>query len=430
MFNKKVMISGVLFLASLPLLILFQNASSSSSAGLSLNSSVGSASAIRRATDFPGATAGDQILAAQKDILDRGYSTGIIDATDYNGVQAINLDLVLGDNWNTSFTLLLGRATFVVSHPIRLGRASSIQGMSMGAWSWPTAGNTPQSTVIRVADGVTLSGPIIQVGDNLGQGNGTSASISNLVIDGNASKQQSTAWIHGISVLPSAGLVDIRQVSVVQASGYGISLNANNATLSRVFVGGSVGCGLQLSGASDVFVSQSEFENNGGDGICIFNSGALRLAQSDLGGNKGAGLSAANNSSSLIINGNQFGNNAQNDLVISGGWGANVITGNQFIGSSFRASPDTLFAILINNTTNTSITGNFISTDSGANRLKAGIGLNGQITNSAGQLANSVHAVTGNTITGHLAPGNPAIFATSTATVNTTNSSATVSDPK
>lgn len=381
-------------------------------------------SAVRKAIAFPGANAGEQIAAAQNDLIQSGVSAGIIDASDYSGLQTIDVPLTLGSGFASSFTLILGRATFVVSKTITVGRHGAIIGAPTGSSPDPTNNASPRTTVFRAADGANLSPGLIQVGSGA-TGDGTAAVLQDLVIDGNTAKSGTAADGDGVYV-NLAGAVDLTRVTVVGAGGNGIRLysktnadgtpasNSGIANLTKVFVTSNGGCGLALVNTSDVLVVQSQFERNGLDGVCLTNSGALRITNSDFGGNHRYGLHATAKSAALIVTGNQFGNGHQHDLVITGGWGGNVITGNQFIGSGQRDGNDTYSAISISDTTNSVVTGNFVNMGSATgNRLHSGIAL-----------AGGAHAVSGNTISGARGTGG-AIALSAGATIATANMDST-----
>lgn len=360
-----------------------------------LAAGAGSSSAIRIACSYVGKNAGEQILAAQADLLANGVKAGIIDASCFSGLQSIQTPIQLGSNWDNSFTLLLGPATFVLSARITVGRNSAIKGTPTGSHRWSTSNDSPRATVIRAASRANLFPAMILVGGT-SVGDGTSAVIEDVNIDGNYPQQGTATWGNGVFI-DRAAAVDLNRVSVTRCGGHGISISSSKdsdgkssqessvAKFSKVLAAVNNGCGLAITSTNDVFVTQSEFEDNKGDGVCVSNSGALRITNSDFGGNQGFGLNAFENSGALIITGNQFGNNSKNDLVISGGWGLNVISANQFIGSGRRLSSNVYSAIIMNSTTNTTITGNAIHID----QLLSGL-----------ELVGGSHCVTGNTFIG------------------------------
>lgn len=376
-------------------------------------------SAVRKAIFFPGKNAGEKILAAQADLINSGFTSGTIDASDFWGVQYITDPLNIGSVWNNSFTLRLGRATYVTSAPIRIGRNSALIGEPTGNWTWSTSGGSPYATVIRAADDANLWPAVVMIGGSA-PGDGVAAVVQDIIIDGNRAKHGTAAWGNGIFIDRASG-VQITRTSVIYCSGHGISVNSslNSAGVSNGDSGGTTigqswsayngACGLALANTGDTFVIQTQFENNNADGVCANNSPALRITNSDFGGNLNSGLSAVNESNALIVNGNQFGNNVKNDLSITGGWGGHVITGNSFIGSSHRSAPDQFSAIVISNTSENSITGNFINTDADQNRLHSGI-----------RLVGGAHVVAGNSIRGKRGPGG-AIRLESNAILSTSN---------
>jgi hypothetical protein len=404
-------------------------------AGASDSASLQSAStrASFKASDFPGADAGAQIAAALALFGTLGIKSGIVDATDLNGRQTISSELRIGNDWASSYTVLLGRAYFVTSAKIIVGRGSALVGTPMGSYSWAadlinnpgvrdnTSPDNPRGTVIRAANGAALFPGVVLVGDgSLGTGDGTLAAIQDITIDGNGLNGGTDTWGNGLFV-EGAMAVDLTRVAVVGANGHGISLSsisrdgkffsAGISNLTKVFSSHNGHCGLAISNATDVLITQSQFEFNSTDGVCLSGSRAIRISTSDFGANGRNGL-YADNDSSVILNGNQFGNNTEHDLRIVGGWGGSVVSGNQFIGSSFRAAVDStggpVSAIFISGDQNSAITGNFINSTPG------------YPLNSAIHLDGGAHAVAGNAISGIRGPGG-AISLTGGATMSTNN---------
>lgn len=149
--------------------------------------------------------------------------------------------------------------------------------------------------------------------------------------------------------------------------------------------------GVHCQNTSDVYIGvQSEIENNAGNGIKYYNCGASRTEYADISGNLGDGIqisgvaTAPVSAYSQTIVGNQFGQNAGNDINIQA-WDTaaatyvslyDVIVGNQFIGS-FLHVPNTASAIHVQDGGFNTITGNAISEGEGeAFKFKAGIDLN------------------------------------------------------
>ena len=134
--------------------------------------------------------------------------------------------------------------------------------------------------------------------------------------------------------------------------------------------------GLLLSSSADCFILQSEFENNGANGIEISNTSATRIYNSDVGGNgstsgKGIyihGTKSGNGSNVTQITNTQFGNNYAEDVYIvgydttGGGYSAihQLITGCIFNGSSNRPA-STYYAINMVDGYQNVIVGNFFN---------------------------------------------------------------------
>lgn len=369
---------------------------------------------IRYVEQFAGEDAGKKILAAIADLKAQGIKQGIVDATGLAGTQYINDKITLGTNWDSSYTLLLGHATFLMTKSIYLGRGSRIKGEAYGMWSWKNSNDnsTVKTTVLRAKTGAKISSALIIIGrdstDGDQAGNGSIASVEGIIVDGNFDGEGTIDNAKGIWI-DRAAWANISHVSIVSAAGSGLSVysslgdsGASNyeaaLTVQHLMSAHNKRCGLEIINTNDVFVSQSQFEENYEDGICLTNSKAIRLSQSDLGGNGRHGIVLMADSSHAILTGNQFGNNRHHDLKITGGYGANVINGNQFIGSGRRIAPDVITSIYVEDSYNTTITGNFFDIGSGANRAWSAISL----VQNSGQ---SIHTITGNSVTGDTPQG-------------------------
>src|SRR5262249_62025034 len=122
------------------------------------------------------------------------------------------------------------------------------------------------------------------------------------------------------------------------------------AKLSKIMSIANGQAGLHLANTADIFISLSEFENNGTFGIELNNSPTARIEHSDLGGNAQDGIRIYGSASSPlqsnkeIIVGNQFGNNTRYDINIAGldakakkhASTGSLISSNEFIGSATR----------------------------------------------------------------------------------------------
>src|SRR4051794_14638715 len=68
-------------------------------------------SAVRDVMTFAGADIGQKITNAMNDLICNGITAGVLDARSMTGVQTISQELRIGNNWDNSFTLQLGRVT-------------------------------------------------------------------------------------------------------------------------------------------------------------------------------------------------------------------------------------------------------------------------------------------------------------------------------
>ena len=217
---------------------------------------------------------------------------------------------------------------------------SSIVGMPASAG----IGSDQSPSVIKAADRSRL--------DAVVQMSGPFAVLQDVTVDGN--KKGAPNGNVGILV-DKANRIEMFRVTAQNAPRHGIEIYSRDnesccAKLSKVMSVGNGGSGLHLANTADVFISLSEFEDNGANGVELENSPTTRLEHSDFGGNSVDGIrvygSAASRlqSNRQVIVGNQFGNNAQNDIHILGFDYAgkkhvctgHLISSNEFIGSDKR----------------------------------------------------------------------------------------------
>jgi Right handed beta helix region len=177
--------------------------------------------------------------------------------------------------------------------------------------------------------------------------------------------------------------VEMFRVTAQNAPGYGVELYSSPrnesccAKLQKVMAIANGQAGLHLANTADVFISLSEFENNGTFGIELNNSPTARIEHSDLGGNALDGIRIYGTAGSPLqshrqmIVGNQFGNNGRYDIAIAGFDEAgrrqvstgNLISSNEFIGSPTR--PAGYEAIHIVDSGDNTIVGNTFSAPQG-----------------------------------------------------------------
>lgn len=369
--------------------------------------------AIRYAHRFPGQTAGEKIANALADIEDGG---GIVDARGLSGALVIDRELRVGTAWTRPVALLLGYGVFEVRATLVVSMQSSITGMPVGS---SVGGAQPTATVLKASAGAMLDS-VIRIGDGTQAANGLGAVIQDLIADGNRAAGGTSAGPGRAVILVNnrAGRVDLTRVTAQHGAGAGIEIFSRDddrsssccAKLTKVMAIENAGSGLLIYNSNDVFVNQSEFEFNGLDGIELSGAQAMRITNSDLGGNGRFGIHGYATSGYTIITGNQFGNQKEHDLAFGdASSGQQLISGNFFIGSGARRAAATYSAIQLRESGGNTVVGNRIDlngtlADGGPGGLYAGIQI---IAPAAGFLPN---LVSGNVVSGPVAPGGGAIM--------------------
>jgi hypothetical protein len=336
------------------------------------------AQAVQHAEKFPGADAGEKIANCVAALPAQG---GVCDARELSGPQSAASSFTVGGP-SKPVQLLLGPGTLMVRGTIHIGARSSIVGMpaAMGI------GSDQSPSVIKAADATSLAA-VVEL-------NGSLAVLQDITVDGNKAGVGKGA--NGVGVLVNrANRVEMFRVTAQNSPGYGIELYSSPrnesccAKLSKIMSIANAGTGMHLANTADVFVSMSEFENNGSFGIEVNNSPTARIQHSDMGGNKldgifiyGTGDSPLQSHRQMII-GNQFGNNGRYDINVAGYdekskrqvSTGNLISSNQFIGSPTR--PAGYEAIHVVDSGDNTIVGNTFSAPQG-HPYKACIGISGE----------------------------------------------------
>jgi Right handed beta helix region len=302
-----------------------------------LGTAVASEQTVQYADKFPGADAGQKIAHCLAALPAPG---GICDARGLSGLQGASQGFTVGEP-TKAVELMLGPVTLSVGGTVHIQRRSSIVGMPAAAG----IGTDQSASVIQAADNSALNA-IVQV-------DGALAVIQDLTVDGNkkgAPKGNTAVLVN------QANRVEMFRLTVQNAPGYGIELYSTPrnesccAKLQKVMAIANGDAGLHLANTADVFISLSEFENNGTFGIEINNSPTARIEHSDIGGNGLDGIRVYGTASSPLqshrqmIVGNQFGNNGRYDIAIAAFDEAgqrqvstgNLISSNEFIGSPTR----------------------------------------------------------------------------------------------
>lgn len=296
-----------------------------------------SAQTVQHAEKLPGADAGEKIRNCMAALPMQG---GICDARELSGPQTASAGFTVGAP-GKPVELMLGPITLATKATIYVQEKSSIVGM-------PAAqgiGTNQSPSVIKAADTTALAA-VVQV-------DGFLAVLQDLTVDGN----KKGAAQGGVAILVNkAGRAEMFRVTAQNAPTYGIQFYSTDKTesccakLSKVMAIANGKAGMHLANTADVFVSLSEFENNGTFGVELNNSPTARIEHSDLGGNALDGIimygtaGSPLESNKQIIVGNQFGNNGRYDINIVGldakakkrASTGSLISSNGFIGSATR----------------------------------------------------------------------------------------------
>lgn len=318
--------------------------------------------AVLSADQYSGADAGEKIRKCMDALPSTG---GVCDARNLTGLQGSASGFTVGTPAKP-IELMLGPTTLLSSGTIQISARSSIVGMPAAAG----IGTDQSPTLIKAADGSRLNA-VVQL-------EGPFAVLQDVTVDGN--KKGAPQGNVAILVL-NANRVEMFRVTGQNAPKYGIQIYSDNnesccAKLSKIMSVANGGSGMQIANTADTFISMAEFENNGAHGLELNNSPTTRVEHSDFGGNLGDGIRIYGTAAShlqahkQIIVGNQFGNNAQDDINILGFDDqakkavstGNLISSNEFIGSDKRASG--YDAIHITNSGANNIVGNSFSATS------------------------------------------------------------------
>jgi hypothetical protein len=292
---------------------------------------------VQHAEKFSGSDAGQKIAQCIAALPPQG---GVCDARELSGQQTAASGFTVGGP-NKPVELVLGPVTLLTGATIHVQAKSSIVGMPASAG----IGSDQSPTVIKAADNTALS-TVVQL-------DGPFAVLQDITVDGN----KKGAPKGGVAILVNAAnRIEMFRVTAQNAPVYGIELYSTEANesccakLSKMMAIANGQAGLHLANTADVFISLSEFEDNGAFGIELNNSPTTRIEHSDVGGNAldgirvyGTGRSRVQ-SNRQIITGNQFGNNGRYDIDIAGyDYTArkhvstgNLISSNEFIGSPTR----------------------------------------------------------------------------------------------
>lgn len=391
---------------------------------LFISSTQAATSFVVDASKASGTTAGQKIANAIATLQTRlasqnaPLSGGVVDARGLTGQQVIDVPLELGIPFKNSISLLLGNATYYVRKTITLEMQGSIIGT-------PGAPGQAPLTVLK-ADSWAQLWAVVQIGNGVAPWVGTGAAIRDVYIDGNGNQGGTVGSQDvGAIVVNYSGPIQLTGVQVRNSAGQGILQRFLNLTgypstgtgtessqtiLRRVVSSNNRFSGFKFQNAADNFIYDSEFSNNGLDGIELTNTPTLRLQDSRLLENQRHGLLAYATPDHagcswcglLIIVSNRFSGNSATAVYIEGKSGAgvthqdNLIASNSFTGGA--CYPQQQAVEIVNSV------GNLVSANTFDNRnITSGcIGQGPQLWDSAVKLTGSAgkNLVAGNTLLG------------------------------
>ncbi len=324
---------------------------------------IASAQTVQHAEKFPGPDAGEKIRNCMAALPPQG---GICDARELSGQQSASAGFTVGMP-GKPVELMLGPVTLNTRGTIHVSDKSSIVGMPAGAG----IGGDQSASMIKAADGTALAA-VVQV-------DGFLSVLQDLTVDGNKKGAPQGA----VSILVNkANRAEMFRVTAQNAPTYGFQFYSTDKTesccakLSKIMAIANGQAGMHLANTADVFIAQSEFENNGTFGLELNNSPTARIEHSDFGGNAQDGIIMYGTSGSPlqsnkeIIVANQFGNNTRYDINVVGldprtkkrASTGSLISSNGFIGSATR--PAGYAAIQIVDSGENTIVGNTFSATS------------------------------------------------------------------
>lgn len=253
------------------------------------------------------------------------------------------------------------------TNTITMGSNSSLYGLPMAM-----AVNTTPLVQLKLGNGINPANWITIAGTP-----STNAMIRDLNLDGNNAGNPTGGPALFIN---NTRRVTLDHLVIGNSNSHGINMLSTGTTAAssgakflHIMVYQNNGDGIHCQGTGDVFVSHSEFENNGLNGINLSDCPTWRVSNSDIGQNGVGGgdgvhvtcTAAGIGSRWSEFTNNQFGNEYQNgiNIIASDGTGGDcalgwMIVGNEFLQSGFR-TPDNTFSniVMVDSAANT-ITGN------------------------------------------------------------------------
>jgi len=287
----------------------------------------------------------------------QGISMGAGGTGTFTNISVQNLETILfadqfagtdlGQKLNNAFTAMSGtpgevwvnhNAGLTLSTPVNVPTGCIIRFIQGGTYNLSATISmglgsaligTPTGNLYNLFSGIThlyqtsssnLSSMITLNGTNI-----NSVLLQDISVDGNASGNASA----GPNILfnnTGNGFHILRNVTSRNSNSHGFSIGSGsgNNGIGTVIDGGTfinnTGNGIYLNGVTDIFIRECQIENNTLSGI----GGAadsIRVDQCDISGNlKGIGATGTSSyaSETWMVQGTQFGNNLQGDIVLTG----------------------------------------------------------------------------------------------------------------
>lgn len=248
----------------------------------------------------------------------------------------------------------------------------------------------PQSMAVNTITSGFGVQVILQMGNGANLPNiihitGNYPSLQDIQVDGNFSKNSNG----GPNILlSSVSRPEFTRVTSGNSKSHGVELDSvPSAKIFKLMAYQNQQDGLFCNGSStgggDAYVTDSEFEANGANGIELSSCPAWRIVHNDIGLNSrnvagACGLKVygkrALHSDYENININQFGNNYRDDICIIGSSLTSIgnnISGNIFIGSGYLLTPNTYNNIKLTDGGQNVITDNSFTPSSGTSNACA-----------------------------------------------------------
>lgn len=342
----------------------------------------------------PGANAGAKLNAC---VTAAASSNGIADARGLLGAQTATAPISVGNAAGTTpVTLFLGAVTLTTSATITVYKNSAIVGLPASSGTGtPTA--FPLSNIVQ-ANGANLAA-VVQCGD--GTNNGNNCVLQDIGVDGN---QASNAGALDAVLINKSSRYEMSRVTIRNArrnnlrvfSTVTAGIGNNESCCGKIFKlssQNSFSDGIYILATADVFLTDSESENNGqggtGYGLNCLTCGGLRAIHNDFGGNPTGGISLGPNlgqqggATGIFVVANQFGANLGHAITLQGWdstlgayglWGVNI-TSNNIFANSVSLTTNTFDGINIIDSRWNTITGNVIQNLAAGHVFRYGVNL-------------------------------------------------------